>query len=466
MFLNFLEKKHSNTLAVFVKFSDILLYLLCGWLAYYVHFGYLILTPLYQLAFLFAAFVIVPVFSACGVYRPIRGTNFVRYFHFLYVALFSLMMLLASIAFLLKVGEQYSRAWFLMWNVYVFVSFTIFRLGLLFVLRSMRKRGANQKRIVIIGDSRAVEMITQRIYNALWTGFKIVAWFTVDKVGKLDINGGNTVAQSLPQSITEYIEKNAVAEVWLTFPVGESKVVDKLCKELNSSLVNIRYFPAITGRNFLNYSITEVLGLPVINVIASPMIGFNRWLKAIEDRVLSFIILVLISPLMLLIAFLVKLSSPGPIFYRQKRVGWNGEEFEMFKFRSMPVNAEVQTGAVWATAKDNRATKIGSLLRKTSLDELPQFINVLKGDMSIVGPRPERLVFVEKFRHEIPMYMQKHLVKAGITGWAQVNGWRGDTSLEKRIEYDLYYINHWSLGFDLKIIFLTIFKGFLNKNAY
>jgi putative colanic acid biosynthesis UDP-glucose lipid carrier transferase len=196
------------------------------------------------------------------------------------------------------------------------------------------------------------------------------------------------------------------------------------------------------------------------------MVGLNRLIKAFEDRLLASVILLLLSPLFLLIAMAIKVTSKGPVFYTQKRVSWNGKEFNMLKFRSMPQNAETETGPVWATAGEQRATKIGAFLRKTSLDELPQFMNVLCGDMSIVGPRPERKFFVEQFKEQIPGYMQKHLVKAGITGWAQVNGWRGNTSLEKRIQYDLYYIENWSLALDIKIIFLTFFRGFVNKNAY
>ena len=168
---------------------------------------------------------------------------------------------------------------------------------------------------------------------------------------------------------------------------------------------------------------------------------------------------------MLALAIGVKTTSPGPIFYRQTRIGWNGRPFEMLKFRSMPVNIE-KNGIQWGSAKGKTNTAFGRFIRATSLDELPQFINVLKGDMSIIGPRPERDIFVEKFRHEIPFYMQKHMVKAGISGWAQINGFRGDTSLEKRVEYDLQYINNWSLWLDFKIIILTVFKGFVNKNAY
>lgn len=222
----------------------------------------------------------------------------------------------------------------------------------------------------------------------------------------------------------------------------------------------------LLGMDLLNHSVSEFAGFPTLNIRATPMIGINRVKKAIEDRVLASLILLLISPLLLIIAIAVKLSSPGSVFYRQKRVSFNGKEFEMLKFRTMPMDAESKSGPVWAKANENRATRVGAFLRKTSLDELPQFINVLRGDMSIVGPRPERQVFIDQFKDQIPGYMQKHLVKAGITGWAQVNGWRGNTSLEKRIEFDLYYIEHWSVLFDIKIIFLTFFRGFLNKNAY
>jgi putative colanic acid biosysnthesis UDP-glucose lipid carrier transferase len=182
--------------------------------------------------------------------------------------------------------------------------------------------------------------------------------------------------------------------------------------------------------------------------------------------VLAWIILLLFGPVMIAIAIGIKLTSPGPVLYREERVGWNNRPFEMLKFRSMPLNIEAQSGPIWARAGENRATSFGAFLRRTSLDELPQFINVLKGEMSIVGPRPERPAFVDKFKDEVPHYMKKHMVKAGITGWAQVNGWRGDTDLNKRIEYDLYYILNWSVWFDLRIAVQTVFMGFFNKNAY
>ncbi|MEI6056551.1 MAG: exopolysaccharide biosynthesis polyprenyl glycosylphosphotransferase, partial [Lentisphaerota bacterium] len=226
------------------------------------------------------------------------------------------------------------------------------------------------------------------------------------------------------------------------------------------------YIPDIFGIRLLNHSLTEFNGLPLINLQASPLDGYNKSIKRCADLILSSIIVILISPLMILIAVVIKWTSPGPIIYRQTRIGLNNKPFKIMKFRTMKVGAEKSTGAVWATAGENRATRFGSFLRKTSLDELPQFINVLKGNMSIVGPRPERPKFTKLFKDEISYYMKKHFVKAGITGWAQVNGWRGSTDLNKRIEYDLYYIQHWSLLFDIKIILMTICRICKDKNAY
>src|SRR3990170_3021687 len=210
---------------------------------------------------------------------------------------------------------------------------------------------------------------------------------------------------------------------------------------------------------------TEKLGQELVHKLRSHL-DLGVQIKRSLDIVFSSFILILLSPFMLIIALLIKLTSAGPVFYKQERMGLDGKIFNMIKFRTMLVNAEGETGPVWASKDDPRCTNIGKFLRMTSMDELPQFFNVLKGNMSIVGPRPERPVLIENFRDKIPKYMLRHKMKAGITGWAQVNGWRGSTSLEKRIEYDLYYIENWSLYLDLKIIWLTIWNGLVNKNAY
>ena len=208
-------------------------------------------------------------------------------------------------------------------------------------------------------------------------------------------------------------------------------------------------------------------GLPVINIRNVPLTNtVNRVIKRLIDIVGSIVALILFSPIMLIVAILVKKSSPGPIFFAQERIGLGNKPFKMYKFRSMGVQDPKKEAKEWTTKNDARVTPVGRVIRKTSLDELPQFWNVLKGDMSLIGPRPERPLFVEKFKEEIPRYMIKHQVRPGITGWAQVNGFRGDTSIRSRIEHDLYYIENWSLGLDIKILFLTFFKGFVNKNAY
>ncbi|MGZ3709425.1 MAG: exopolysaccharide biosynthesis polyprenyl glycosylphosphotransferase, partial [Bdellovibrionota bacterium] len=216
----------------------------------------------------------------------------------------------------------------------------------------------------------------------------------------------------------------------------------------------------------LGCEVEDFEGMPVVHINDSPLAGWGALAKRMTDMLVSAVALTLLSPLLALIALAVRLSSSGPIFYRQERMGLDGRTFGMIKFRSMRVDAEDSTGAVWAKPGDERRTPIGAFLRATSIDELPQLWNILIGDMSLVGPRPERPVFVQRFRGEIPHYMLRHKVKAGLTGWAQIHGWRGDTSLERRIECDLYYIRNWSYSLDWKIMLLTLWKGFVNKNAY
>jgi Undecaprenyl-phosphate glucose phosphotransferase len=228
----------------------------------------------------------------------------------------------------------------------------------------------------------------------------------------------------------------------------------------------VRLVPDVPSMAGLSLTTANLDGLPLVGLRESPHFGLNVIVKRAMDVVLASLGLLVLSPLLALIAAVVKLTSPGPILYRQERCGLNGRSFWMLKFRSLRVDAEKQTGAVWAVKNDSRRTPLGAFLRASSLDELPQLWNVLMGDMSLVGPRPERPVFVNQFRKTIPGYMARHCVKAGITGWAQVHGWRGNTSLRKRIQYDLYYITHWTPWLDIRILWMTVFKGFVHKNAY
>jgi Undecaprenyl-phosphate glucose phosphotransferase len=230
-------------------------------------------------------------------------------------------------------------------------------------------------------------------------------------------------------------------------------------------VIDVKVVPDLLQFIALRARLEDLDGLPIINVNDVPLHGFNSWVKRAIDVAVSAVALVLLALPLAIIAALVRLNSPGAILYRQERMGLDGRAFKVYKFRSMYEGAEDGTGPVWARDDDPRATAIGRWLRRFDLDELPQFWNVLKGDMSIVGPRPERPYFVEQFKHRIPQYMLRHKVKAGITGWAQVNGWRGNTSLEKRIEYDLYYIENWSVTLDLKIMWLTLFRGLFQRGV-
>jgi Undecaprenyl-phosphate glucose phosphotransferase len=242
--------------------------------------------------------------------------------------------------------------------------------------------------------------------------------------------------------------------------------MDRILSLLADEAIDVHVVPDVRGYSPLGCEVERFYDLPMVRINESPLNGGAAIFKRITDIVAAGVGILMISPLLFLIAVAVKLSSPGPILYAQERMGLDGRTFKMLKFRSMRTDAERQSGAVWATKGDDRCTPLGAFLRRTSLDELPQLWNVLCGDMSLVGPRPERPVFVSRFRKEIPHYMLRHKVKAGITGWAQINGWRGNTSLDRRIECDLYYIQNWSYLFDLKILTMTLWKGFVNKNAY
>ncbi|MGH7461693.1 MAG: undecaprenyl-phosphate glucose phosphotransferase, partial [Longimicrobiales bacterium] len=261
-----------------------------------------------------------------------------------------------------------------------------------------------------------------------------------------------------------------IDQLWIVLPLTADEAIRGLLHELRHSTVDIRLVPDLFSYQLLNYSTENIVGLPVLNLSYSPLSGPNRYAKELLDRLLALGILLVISPLLLLIAAGIKLSSPGPIVFRQMRHGWDGEPFTVYKFRSMHVQPPQQGAYEQARRNDPRVTRLGQFLRRTSLDELPQFINVLQGSMSIVGPRPHPIEMNDLYCDQVERYMWRHKVKPGITGWAQVNGYRGETDtldkMRKRVEYDLYYIEHWSLLFDIRIILMTVWKGFADRNAY
>lgn len=329
-------------------------------------------------------------------------------------------------------------------------------------IRYLRSRGFNQTHCIIVGTGRVARKTARALRQASWMGIKNIG-FIEDRpsrwAGDLDILG---VTTQLPELIGKY----RVSHVFISLPMNRYHEARKVYDILSQTFVEVRLVADVPELASLSLTTTNLDGLPVIGLRESPHFGLNVVVKRAMDIVLSVTALVVLSPMLGLLAILVKLTSPGPIFYRQERCGLNGQPFQMLKFRSMRIDAEQKTGAVWAVKDDPRRTAFGTFLRKTSLDELPQLFNVLRGEMSLVGPRPERPVFISKFSKTIPNYMARHAVKAGITGWAQVNGWRGNTSLRKRIQFDLYYITHWTPWLDLRIMWLTVWHGLVNRNAY
>lgn len=333
------------------------------------------------------------------------------------------------------------------------------------VLHSMRAKGHNQKHILLIGYSPAAESFIDRVLlNPEW-GYQVkgilddrMEWGTdyksirvIGKVGDLD----------------GILALNALDEIAITLGISEYAMLGKIVASCEKSGVHTKFIPDYNHIIPTRPYTEDLQGLPVINIRHVPLTDpVNAYVKRFVDILGACVALLLFSPFMLAAAAIIKLTSPGPLIYSQERVGLHNRSFQMYKFRSMVVQPPLEEKSRWTTPHDSRVTPIGRFIRMTSIDEMPQFFNVLMGDMSLVGPRPERPLFVEKFKEEIPRYMIKHQVRPGITGWAQVNGYRGDTSITKRIEHDLYYIENWTLGLDFRILFLTLFKGFVNRNAY
>ena len=332
-------------------------------------------------------------------------------------------------------------------------------------LMSIRTKGYNQKHILLIGYSRAAEGYIDRVkQNPEW-GYNIRGILDDHKERGYCYNGVKVIGTIA--NLHMILEMNVLDEIAITLSIKEYEHLEAIVNDCEKSGVHTKFIPDYN--NFIPTIpyIEDLQGLPVINIRHVPLTELhNAYIKRIVDIFGALFGIILFSPVMLITAILVKLTDGGPIIYSQERVGLHNKPFKMYKFRSMAVQKPSEEKSKWTTQNDPRVTAVGKFIRKTSIDETPQFFNVLKGNMSLVGPRPERPFYVEKFREEIPHYMIKHQVRPGLTGWAQVNGFRGDTSIQKRIDHDLYYIENWTLGFDFKIMFLTIFKGFINKNAY
>jgi Undecaprenyl-phosphate glucose phosphotransferase len=403
------------------------------------------------------------VFRRMGLYKPMRGVRRARELWNLINANALSVVLFIAVTYLFREkAAPFSRLVFLYFGV-LSVLFTAGQRGILrYFLRNARRRGFNLRFMLIIGGGKVAGDIISRIRAHRELGIQMIGCLTKDLREKKGPHGIPIIGTY--SDLPHLIHSVDIDQIVVALPLEDHYALPEIMSVLEGTLLDIKIVPDIYQFVSVGGAIEEFEGLPVISLQDSPFDGVDRFLKRAVDFSIALLALLFLSPLLLLLIILVKVTSRGPVFYKQERISVDGSPFNIYKFRTMYLDAE-SDGPQWSQRGDRRVTGVGRLMRLYSLDELPQLVNVLRGDMSIVGPRPERPVFIQEFRKHIPRYMLRHKVPAGMTGWAQVNGWRGDSSIDKRIEFDLFYIENWSLLLDFKIILLTLFKGLKDRNA-
>ena len=434
--------------------------LLAFLLAFYFRFDSLQLSTAYVIVLLLGLLVSAVIMPATGAFRHEFRWAFLRKTRRLIAGWALVVTSLVTLAAMLKVTSDYSRVWFSYWillgGVGLFLS-QLFELGWLI---QRRKHSKQERRVVLVGGGKI--------------GSRVMKQISSDPDGELSLARcfGHDWADedSHPiEELADFVADEHISEVWVAVPWDDRNLLETALEELNESVVDVSFIPDLYQYRLLNQGIVEWNGMPVINLSGTPMTGTELRLKALFDFIVSLVLLVLVSPVFLLLSLLVRLSSPGPVMFHQKRHGVGGDAIDILKFRTMKLHTEPEGEVVQATRDDDRITAIGRFLRRTSLDELPQLINVLRGEMSLVGPRPHAVEHNESFKSRIPKYMLRHKVKPGITGWAQVNGFRGITDTDEkmalRIEHDLWYIQNWSLWLDIKILLQTPLVMF-HRNAF
>lgn len=470
-------KRHNRLLVAFHVITDSVLGMVAFLLAYVLRFdsGLIPVTrgypPLEQyINVLPFVAVIVPLgFHLQGLYRLRRGRS--RIDDFFNVLVGSIFAVVLGV-----VGTLYFQAYYvpdelkgrgvyevsqLVWGLFLLNNIALGYLSRKFIREALERRwiaGVGLRRVLIAGAGDLGRMVADKILEHRELGYQIVG-FVDDRAGGDHLGYRGLPLLGTTSEAAEIALRENVDHMYVALPLEEHMKLLTLVESTSREGVDVKVVPDLLQFIALRARLEDLDGVPVINLNDIPLQGVNAFIKRALDIVISSIALGVMLLPGLVIAWLIKRGSPGPVLYRQERMGLDGKQFHVYKFRTMPLDAEDGTGPIWGDKEDVRATPVGAFLRRHDLDEWPQFWNVLKGEMSIVGPRPERPFFVEQFKHRIPQYMLRHKVKAGITGWAQVNGWRGNTSLEKRIEYDLYYIENWSVSLDLKIMWMTVVRA-------
>jgi Undecaprenyl-phosphate glucose phosphotransferase len=340
-----------------------------------------------------------------------------------------------------------------------------FRSVLRSTLRRLRRKGYNLRYVLVVGTGDLAEEVIARLHGHPEAGLRVTGALAGD-ASRVGTRVAGVPVLGEYGALKQLLAQRQLDQVVLALPRDESHHLEKILAELEDEVVSLRMVPDLLHVMTLRSSVEDLDGLPTINLRDTALVGWAAVQKRVFDVAVASTVVVATAPLLALIALAIRVTSGSPVLFKQQRMGLDGRVFDMLKFRTMRSDAESDSGPVWTQAEDPRRTRLGAFLRSTSLDELPQLWNVVRGDMSLVGPRPERPVFIERFRRDVPGYMLRHKVKAGCTGWAQVHGWRGNTSLHERIEHDIYYIQNWSLGLDVRIILMTLWRGFVHRNAY
>ena len=463
--------RHSSLIWNIARLFDVFFIALSGVWAYMLRFNASIsqIPEFYTYPILVAVILSAIIFPRFDLYNSWRGKQWFSHLRAVFSALLSVVLILTLLSVFLKVSEHYSRLWLFSWFAISFTLIVGYRFLTYLLLTWIRTSGYNRRNVLVVGAGDLGKLVSKNLSSQRTSGYDIVLFLddNSEMQGKT-IDGVNVFSDM--EKIESYVQEYNIREVWIALPLRAEKRLKEIIALLRHNMVSIKLIPDIFGLELMNHSVCKIAGVYALDLRSSPMVGWRQLVKYFEDQFLGLFIFILIIPLLILIAIGVKLSSSGPVLFKQRRHGWDGKIINVYKFRTMKIHQEHSELVSQATKNDSRITPFGRFLRKTSLDELPQFYNVLQGRMSIVGPRPHAVEHNELYKSRVHKYMLRHKVKPGITGWAQINGLRGETDtlekMQKRVEYDLYYIQHWSLWFDLKIIFLTIFKGFVNKNAY
>jgi putative colanic acid biosynthesis UDP-glucose lipid carrier transferase len=411
------------------------------------------------------AFLMFPQFN---LYASWRGRSIKFMLTHIFYSWTGVVALGVMVSFLAHQIGALSRLWLFIWYVTCLFSLILLRIAIHLILRKLRNKGMNAKKVVIIGYGLAGREMHRRALEQNWYGYEVIAIHTDSDNARVQLDPTIERLENL-EGIQEYVLQKKINEIWITLPLSSSSQLLRLQFLLRNALVDIKWMPDMSDMQLLSTKMIAFLGLPVYDLNRPAADDMRGIMKDLFDKVFSIICLVLLAPAFAIISTIIKLTSKGPIIFRQPRMGLNGKTFNVYKFRTMYVHLE-ENSVTQATCNDKRVTPIGKFLRRTSLDELPQFINVLKGDMSVVGPRPHALPHNDIYKEKLVMYMLRHRVKPGITGWAQINGCRGETDtvekMARRVEYDLHYIQNWSFWMDLKIVTWTAFKGWTGVNAY